>query len=319
MAHGLTAVREMFLDRYAEVFATAGFTTLVYDHFGFGSSDGEPRQCPSPSLQLEGYRDAVAWLGRQASVDAGRIGLWGSSFSGGEVIILAAEDLPIACAVAQVPALAEGGPGLPTGALAAVTEALEQGRDDLVLPATTATPDGDGVMFEDGAHDWFARVSAERAPTWRNEVRVSGLLEPFRPIDHLAGAKVPLLLLVAPADALTPPGPATAVAAATPLVEVVEASPAATSLPTSQGSRRPSSPPSPSFGATSANTDGPEPPPSPGPASSSASRSRSTAATPPNETIASGYTPRRTAVIGGLSAILFAAVVRLRGDPGPGR
>jgi pimeloyl-ACP methyl ester carboxylesterase len=49
MTHGLTAVREMFLDRYAEAFATAGFTTLVYDHFGFGSSDGEPRQWPSPA------------------------------------------------------------------------------------------------------------------------------------------------------------------------------------------------------------------------------------------------------------------------------
>ncbi len=46
MAHGLTAVREMFLDRYAEVFATAGFTTLVYDHFGFGSSTASRASAP---------------------------------------------------------------------------------------------------------------------------------------------------------------------------------------------------------------------------------------------------------------------------------
>jgi pimeloyl-ACP methyl ester carboxylesterase len=124
--------------------------------------------------------------------------------------------------VAQVPAFAEGGPDLPTGALAAITQALEQGRDELVLPATTPSPDGDGIMFEDGAHDWMTRVSAERAPTWRNEVRVSALLEPFRPIDHLANAKVPLLLLVAPADALTPPGPAMALAASAALVEVMD-------------------------------------------------------------------------------------------------
>ena len=172
--------------------------------------------------RLEGYRDAIRWLGSQPSVDADRIGIWGSSFSGGEVIILAAEDLPIACAVAQVPGFAEGGPGLPTGALAAITEAFEQGRDDLVLPATTPTPDGDGIMFADDAHYWFTRVAAERAPAWRNEVRFSGLLEPFRPIDHLTGTKVPLLLVVAPDDALTPPGPAIALAASTPLVEVVE-------------------------------------------------------------------------------------------------
>jgi len=222
MAHGLSAVREMFLDRYAEAFAEAGFTTLVYDHFGFGASAGEPRQCPAPSVQLEGYRDAVAWLGRHPSVDPGRIGIWGSSFSGGEVIILASEVLAIRCAVAQVPALGEGGPNLPAATLAAITEAVEEGREDATIPAVTATPDGLGVMFEDGAYDWFTRVAAERAPSWRNELRISGLTETFRPIDHLAGATVPLLLVVAPEDTITPPGPGIAMAASVPNVHVVE-------------------------------------------------------------------------------------------------
>jgi len=222
MAHGLSAVREMFLDRYAEMFAKAGFTTLIYDHFGFGASDGEPRQCPAPSVQLEGYRDAISWLGGQPSVDADRIGIWGSSFSGGEVIILASEDLSIRCAVAQVPALGEGGPDVPAAALAAITRAVEEGRNDVILPAVTETRDGLGVMFEDGSYDWFTRVAAERAPSWRNELRVSGLFEPFRPIDHLADAKVPLLLVVAPADTLTPPGPGIAVAASVPAIRVVE-------------------------------------------------------------------------------------------------
>jgi dienelactone hydrolase len=221
MAHGLTAVREMFLDRYAEVFAGGGCTTLVFDHFGFGASDGEPRQCPAPSVQLTGYRDSIAWLGRHPAVDPGRIGIWGSSFSGGEVILLASQDLPIRCAVAQVPALGEGGPALPAAALAAIARAMEEGRDTSI-PAVTPTPDGLGVMFEDGAYDWFTRVAAERAPSWRNEVRISGLTEPFRPIDHLAGAKVPLLLVVAPDDTLTPPGPGIAVAASVPNIEVVE-------------------------------------------------------------------------------------------------
>ncbi len=222
MAHGLSAVREMFLDRYAEMFAEAGFTTLVYDHLGFGASGGEPRQCPAPSVQLEGYRDAISWLGHQPSIDADRIGIWGSSFSGGEVIILASEDLPIGCAVAQVPALGDGGPDVPAAALAAIARAVEQGRDDVILPAVTDTQDGLGVMFEDGSYDWFTRVAAERAPNWRNELRVSGLFEPFRPIDHLADVKVPLLLVVAPADTLTPPGPGIAVAASVPAIQVVE-------------------------------------------------------------------------------------------------
>ncbi len=222
MAHGMTAVREMFLDRYAEDFAAAGFTTLVYDHFGFGASDGEPRQWPSPTVQLEGYRDAITWLAAQPAVDAARIGIWGSSFSGGHVVILAAEDLPIRAAVAQVPAFGTDGPDLSAAALTAITDAMAAADAEAMMPATAASPDGLGLMFADGADAWFTRVAAERAPSWRNVLRISGITEPYRPIDHLAGARVPLLLVVAPADTLTPPGPGIAAAADVANVEVVE-------------------------------------------------------------------------------------------------
>ena len=77
MAHGLSAVKEMYLDDYASAFAEAGFTTLAYDHFGFGASDGDPRQSPSPQVQQLGYRDAVTWLATHPSVDSSRIGIWG--------------------------------------------------------------------------------------------------------------------------------------------------------------------------------------------------------------------------------------------------
>lgn len=222
MAHGLSATREMFLDDYATAFAEAGFTALAYDHFGFGASDGEPRQWPSPSVQLQGYRDAIAWLAGQPGVNPDRIGLWGSSFSGGQVVVLAAEDLPIRCAVAQVPFLGEGGAELPAAALAVVLDALSNGRDDVTIPVVTSEPDGLGVIYEDDGAAWFTQVAAERAPTWRNEMRISALAEPFRPIDHLAQARVPLLLVPAVADRLTPPGPALPIAAATANVEVAE-------------------------------------------------------------------------------------------------
>jgi len=224
MAHGLTAVKEMFLDSYAEAFAQAGFTAMVYDHFGFGASEGEPRQSPAISIQLQGYRDATAWLGRQQSVDAKCIGLWGSSLSGGEVITLASEEIPIACAVAQVPNLGEGSPEPPKGLLAELENIAKAARTDATLPAVTEDADGVGVMFEDGAFAWFTRVAAERAPNWRNEILVSGLSEAatHRPIDDLSRTRVPLLLIVAPGDQLTPPGPALIMAAGTPLVTVVE-------------------------------------------------------------------------------------------------
>ena len=43
MAHGYAGVREHGLERFAGVFAEAGFVVLVHDHRGFGHSDGEPR------------------------------------------------------------------------------------------------------------------------------------------------------------------------------------------------------------------------------------------------------------------------------------
>lgn len=163
MAHGFTAVREMFLDRYAEAFAGAGLTTLVYDHFGFGASDGEPRQDPAAGIQRDGYRDAVAWLARQPGIDASRLGIWGTSYSGGHVIVLAASDLPIRCAVAQVPGLGFGGPGVSAATRAAIAAAARSDPPGAV-PAVSATREGAGIMFEDDAHGWFTRAAA-RAPT----------------------------------------------------------------------------------------------------------------------------------------------------------
>ena len=44
MCHGYSAVKELFLDAFAEVFCDAGFCALVYDNRNLGASDGEPRQ-----------------------------------------------------------------------------------------------------------------------------------------------------------------------------------------------------------------------------------------------------------------------------------
>src|SRR5438270_10283107 len=44
MAHGWSGVREQRLDAYAERFARAGFTALLFDYRHFGASEGEPRQ-----------------------------------------------------------------------------------------------------------------------------------------------------------------------------------------------------------------------------------------------------------------------------------
>ena len=52
LAHGFSAVKEMYLDKYDGAFVKVGLASVVYDNRGFGESDGEPRQEIDPWLQI---------------------------------------------------------------------------------------------------------------------------------------------------------------------------------------------------------------------------------------------------------------------------
>ena len=103
MAHGFSATKEMHLDDFAEVFAAAGLAVLVYDNRNLGASDGEPRGELDPWQQIRDYRTAITWLSHRDEIDASRIGVWGSSYSGGHVLVVAAQDRRVKAVVAQVP------------------------------------------------------------------------------------------------------------------------------------------------------------------------------------------------------------------------
>src|SRR5213080_1884214 len=103
MAHGFSAVKEMYLDSFAEFFANAGLGALVFDNRNFGASDGEPRQEIDPWAQVRDYRHAITYARTRPEVDRERIGIWGSSYSGGHVLVVGAIDRRVKCVVSQVP------------------------------------------------------------------------------------------------------------------------------------------------------------------------------------------------------------------------
>ena len=103
MAHGFSAVKEMYLDKFAEVFAEAGLGALVFDNRNFGASSGEPRQEIDPWEQVRDYRDAITFAETLPETDADRIGIWGSSYSGGHVLVVGAIDRRVKCVAGQVP------------------------------------------------------------------------------------------------------------------------------------------------------------------------------------------------------------------------
>src|SRR5579875_2947882 len=103
MAHGFSAVKEMYLDSYAEVFAQAGLAALVFDNRNFGASDGEPRYEIDPWAQVRDYRHAITWASMRSDVDRERIGVGGSSDRGGHVLVVGAIARRVRCVFVRRP------------------------------------------------------------------------------------------------------------------------------------------------------------------------------------------------------------------------
>ena len=220
MAHGFSALKEMALDRYAEVFCEAGLAVLVYDHRNFGASDGEPRQTINPWAQARDYRYAISWLGARPEVDADRIGIWGSSFSGGEVIVIGSCDERVKAVVANVPftGYADVDYAQTATRQAAIRAQLYDetgaGLADLEQNAFGPVPvvrdegvEGPVVLDQPESSEWFGQWGA-RAPRWINSITLQNgmgtepLWDPGACIAHVAPR--PLLLVVATEDRLAP-------------------------------------------------------------------------------------------------------------------
>ncbi|MCJ2124246.1 alpha/beta hydrolase [Methylobacterium sp. J-077] len=215
MAHGFSAVKEQYLDRYAEVFQAAGLGVLVYDHAHFGASEGLPRQEVDPVSQKRGYRDAISFAETIPWIDHTRIGIWGTSYSGGHVIEVAAIDRRVRCVVAQVPSI--------SGSLSARRRtrsdlvpaqlrrfeadraARFRGEEPALLPAVSDDPLQSCAMPGPDGHAFFTGTRAF-APSWRNEVtlRSAELSRENEAGVHIARiSPTPLLMIVAEDDVLT--------------------------------------------------------------------------------------------------------------------
>src|ERR1039457_6812151 len=105
MSHGFSGVKEQGLDGFARGFCEAGFVVLAFDYRFLGASYGQPRGRIIPQEQHDDNRAALAWLSRQPGVDATRIGIWGSSYSGGHAFYMGGIDPRVKVIVAQVPAV----------------------------------------------------------------------------------------------------------------------------------------------------------------------------------------------------------------------
>ncbi|WP_319458007.1 MULTISPECIES: alpha/beta hydrolase [unclassified Mycobacterium] len=109
LVHGLGATHDMMLAQYEQHFAAAGIATLAFDYRFTGESEGLPRQHISIPEQSADVGAALDYLKSRPEVDAARLGLWGTSLGGMNVVRVAAIRTDVAAAVVQCPIV--HGPG----------------------------------------------------------------------------------------------------------------------------------------------------------------------------------------------------------------
>jgi hypothetical protein len=225
MAHGFSATRHMCLEGFAEAMAAAGIAALVYDHAHLGDSDGEPRQIINPWAQARDYRKAMDWLAARDDIDPERLAIWGSSYSGGEVLVVAAVDPRVKAVVASVPFGAL--PNVDYDDSAAVARRFAALRDALLDESGSGPADSSDEPFgplrvvdgpaprgaeearvflpQEESTEWFLRVGGAPGTGWRNVVwlRAGFGTEPaWDPGVAAMHLHVPSLWIVATRDAL---------------------------------------------------------------------------------------------------------------------
>lgn len=167
MSHGWGGTRDHLNSAYARDLARAGFAVLTIDYRGWGGSDSrlvlvgpEPapgtdgtvtarvrpiREVVDPQDQILDIANAFAFLVGEPRVDATRIGVWGTSYSGGLAIAFAAREPRVAAVVAQVGYMGAGGSSVDRGHRRATEKArgeiapIPQGIDE--VPGLRGTPD----------------------------------------------------------------------------------------------------------------------------------------------------------------------------------
>ena len=154
MSHGWGGTATL-LRPDAERFAKAGYFVLVFDYRGWGDSDArwvhegsvaasatagrELREVVDPLDQATDIFNAVHWVMGEPMVDVNRVGLWGTSFSGGLVAYVAARDPRIKAIVSQTAYFGQPRATYAPNALArSQSDATQRARGEIGYPPPSA-------------------------------------------------------------------------------------------------------------------------------------------------------------------------------------
>ena len=130
------------IEKYAAGFAKHGMVAMAIDYRGWGNSEGVPRLISPVNLgggmekdetrhqivtdatvwikrakldaadQQEDYRNAISFIQGEPGVDPDRIGIWGSSYAGGNSLAVAGQDARVKVIAIQIPGIGGDPDGL---------------------------------------------------------------------------------------------------------------------------------------------------------------------------------------------------------------
>ena len=156
MSHGWGGTAAMLRSQATE-FAQAGYLAIAFDYRGWGesqsrviqttsaakSSSGERftgemqqlREMVDPLDQAMDIQNVIHWAMGEPAVDKNRLGLWGTSFSGGLVVYVAARDPRVRALVSQVGYMGQPVASTPPKALQkSYDDATRRARGELGYP-----------------------------------------------------------------------------------------------------------------------------------------------------------------------------------------
>jgi dienelactone hydrolase len=207
MCHGWGGTAAL-LRPTAAAFAQAGYFVVVFDYRGWGASEGrivavkplargkpgepvtaevqEIREVVDPFDQTTDLLNVIHWVHGEKQCDAKRIGLWGTSYSGGHVVYVAARDRRVKATVSQVPGMDSRFVMIGPGRQQTYDEATKRARGEIGYPQPGAVAVGNlrGAPIRERLMNYAPVEEADKAPGCAMLLIIAEKEELFDNRDH---------------------------------------------------------------------------------------------------------------------------------------